>query len=223
MKKNEKTAADSAKRAQIMDGARRVFLEKGFDGASVADIVKAANVSKGTLYAYFPGKEKLFETLIFEDRRRQAEQLFDIGTGLGNPRDVLTGLGQALVSMTTEPGQLAYARMVIAAAGKFPEAGCRFYEAGPKFGINKLADYLAGLDAGGLLRVPDPETTATQFIDLCQSGSVKPLLFGVECRPDAHAIAARVAQAVDIIMTVCAVPPAGLQNHPGAAPRIRGV
>ena len=43
---------ESAKRDQILNGARRCFLAQGFDGASMNDIVKAAGVSKGTVYAY---------------------------------------------------------------------------------------------------------------------------------------------------------------------------
>jgi AcrR family transcriptional regulator len=38
-----------AKRRQIMEGARTVFLADGFDGASMNDIARAAGVSKGTL------------------------------------------------------------------------------------------------------------------------------------------------------------------------------
>ncbi|MBV8107083.1 MAG: helix-turn-helix transcriptional regulator, partial [Hyphomicrobiales bacterium] len=53
-----------AKRRQIMDGARTVFLSAGFDGASMNDIARAAGVSKGTLYAYFTSKEELFEAII---------------------------------------------------------------------------------------------------------------------------------------------------------------
>ena len=67
---------DTAKRQQILEGARRIFLQDGFDGASIGDIVRAAGVSKGTVYAYFPSKEKLFEALMVEDRRNQAEALF---------------------------------------------------------------------------------------------------------------------------------------------------
>ena len=65
---------DTAKRQQILDGARRCFLAQGFDGASMNDIVTAAGVSKGTVYAYFPSKEKLFATMVFEDKRRHAER-----------------------------------------------------------------------------------------------------------------------------------------------------
>ena len=47
---------DSAKRRQIVEGARKVFRELGFDAASMGEIAKAAGVSKGTLYVYFADK-----------------------------------------------------------------------------------------------------------------------------------------------------------------------
>ncbi|MGL4291222.1 MAG: helix-turn-helix domain-containing protein, partial [Phreatobacter sp.] len=37
---------DTAKRRQILEGARRVFFERGFEAASMNDITKAAGVSK---------------------------------------------------------------------------------------------------------------------------------------------------------------------------------
>ena len=40
---------DNAKRRQILDGARKVFLVEGFEGASMNDIARVAGVSKGTL------------------------------------------------------------------------------------------------------------------------------------------------------------------------------
>ena len=40
---------DGAKRRQIIEGARRVFLAQGFDAASMGEIARAAGVSKGTL------------------------------------------------------------------------------------------------------------------------------------------------------------------------------
>ena len=43
---------EGAKRRQIMDGARAVFLAQGFDAASMGEIARAAGVSKGTLYGY---------------------------------------------------------------------------------------------------------------------------------------------------------------------------
>ena len=45
---------------QVLEGARQVFMSDGFEGASVDDIARAANVSKATLYSYFPDKRLMF-------------------------------------------------------------------------------------------------------------------------------------------------------------------
>ena len=54
---------DSSKRRQILDGARKVFMDLGFDGASMNEIARSAGVSKGTLYVYFADKNRLFEAI----------------------------------------------------------------------------------------------------------------------------------------------------------------
>ena len=41
---------------QVLAGAREVFLTHGFEGAAVDEIARQANVSKATLYSYFPDK-----------------------------------------------------------------------------------------------------------------------------------------------------------------------
>jgi AcrR family transcriptional regulator len=55
---------ESAKRRQIMEGAREVFLSQGFDAASMGEIARKARVSKGTLYVYFDSKERLSKPLL---------------------------------------------------------------------------------------------------------------------------------------------------------------
>src|ERR687889_376512 len=69
---------ESAKRRQILEGARKVFLAQGFDGASMGEIAKVAGVSKGTLYVYFDSKETLFESLTTEQKKSLAEALFQL-------------------------------------------------------------------------------------------------------------------------------------------------
>lgn len=46
-------------REQILKAARRLFKEKGYDNTMIEDIADKANVSKATLYNYFPNKESL--------------------------------------------------------------------------------------------------------------------------------------------------------------------
>src|SRR5438552_1112327 len=66
-------ASEGAKRRQIMEGARAVFLDQGFDAASMGEIARRAGVSKGTLYVYFDSKEALFEAIFEDESRLQAE------------------------------------------------------------------------------------------------------------------------------------------------------
>ena len=45
---------------RLLDAAREVFLERGFEGASIDEIAEAARSGKPTIYARFPNKPALF-------------------------------------------------------------------------------------------------------------------------------------------------------------------
>ena len=47
------------KRARILDAAVKVFAERGFHSATVAEIARGAGVADGTIYLYFKGKDDL--------------------------------------------------------------------------------------------------------------------------------------------------------------------
>lgn len=61
-----------ARRAQILDAATRVFAEKGFHGATVRDVARAAGLADGTLYIYFKGKNELMLGIL--DRLNESEE-----------------------------------------------------------------------------------------------------------------------------------------------------
>jgi AcrR family transcriptional regulator len=191
---------DTAKRQQILDGARRCFLAQGFDGASMNDIVKSAGVSKGTVYAYFPSKEKLFEALIFRDRRHQAEQTVVIENEDRPIEQVLHDLGLRMGKLFTAPESIAYLRLVIAAAEKFPEIGRAFYEAGPAYANAKIAAYLQRKMDDGTLKQCDSKLAATQFIELMQCGLVKPRLFASESAYSAYTVENVIDSGIEVFL-----------------------
>lgn len=70
------------KREQILAVATQCFIESGFHGTGMAKICKAAKMSAGALYRYFPSKESMIEaiveldrteTVLFVERLKQAE------------------------------------------------------------------------------------------------------------------------------------------------------
>jgi AcrR family transcriptional regulator len=168
---------DSAKRRQIMEGARTVFLAQGFDGASMGEIARQAGVSKGTLYVYFDSKEALFEAIAEEECRAQAEQVFALDSDDNDVEAVLTRLGCAYVRFLCRPSAQSPLRTVISISERMPAIGKQFYEAGPATGIARLSRYLEDQVAGDFLAIPDIEVAAAQFLDSCQSTMFKPLIF----------------------------------------------
>ena len=88
---------DSAKRRQIVDGAREIFLAKGFDAASMMDIAKAAGVSKGTLYVYFKDKDELFSAIVQGECAMQEKGVFDFDNADHDVEAVLLTHGKAFV------------------------------------------------------------------------------------------------------------------------------
>jgi AcrR family transcriptional regulator len=185
--------ADTAKRRQILDGARRMFLAHGFDAASMNEIAREAGVSKGTLYVYFKNKEELFEAIVEAQCRQQGEQIFTFDT-TADIESELKRLGRDLSRFLTRPGGVSEIRTVIAIADRMPELGSQFYLSGPALGIGHLKAYLEAKVAAGVLVPHDCEVAAAQFIDACASTTFKPMLFNHAGPPSDE----RVAHVVDI-------------------------
>src|ERR1051325_2321993 len=132
---------DSSKRRQIIDGARKVFMDLGFDGASMGEIARVAGVSKGTLYVYFADKNRLFEAIVEEETLEQGKLTFNFDP----KRDVTTTLmefGQAYIQLLCRPGGGSATRTVMAIAERMPEVGRRYYENVVALTARRLAAYL---------------------------------------------------------------------------------
>src|ERR1700761_9598484 len=62
------------KAEQIYAAARSIFMESGYEAASMDAVAARAGVSKATIYVHFEGKRALFEAII----RRHTESLFSL-------------------------------------------------------------------------------------------------------------------------------------------------
>jgi AcrR family transcriptional regulator len=191
---------DSAKRRQIVEGARQIFLQHGFDAASMNDIARKAGVSKGTLYVYFENKEQLFEAIVHEECQVHAERTFNLDSTDHDVDGVLTRLGFAFLEFLCRPEKASALRTVIAIADRMPEIGRVFYETGPALGIEKLAEYLRAQTEAGVLAVDDCELAAAQFLDACQSTVFKPVLFNFREAPGEERMTYVVGVAVKMFM-----------------------
>jgi AcrR family transcriptional regulator len=189
-------AHDTAKRRQILEGARKTFMELGFDGSSMGQIARAAGVSKGTLYVYFASKEALFHAIASDEIRIQGCEIFALDDADHDVEKVLTQLGDAFVAFVCMPERMPALRTIIAISERMPEVGRKFYEAGPANGIARLSRYLVAQEAAGVLKLDDPRLAASQFLEACLGPIFKPLLFCYVTDVDAALIKRSVRAAV---------------------------
>jgi TetR/AcrR family transcriptional regulator, transcriptional repressor of aconitase len=68
-----------ARRAEIIDGARRAFAELGYEGATVARLEEATGLSRGAIFHYFENKNDLFVELAMEMNTRFGDILVEEG------------------------------------------------------------------------------------------------------------------------------------------------
>ena len=183
---------DSSKRRQILDGARKVFMDLGFDGASMGEIARAAAVSKGTLYVYFADKTALFEAILEQEAFHYGQVVFNFDPA----RDVETTLkdfGQAYIHLLCRPGGGSAIRTVMAIAERMPDVGRRYYLRVLDKTINRLADYLKAHVASGDLKIDDCDLAASQFMELSKASLFLPFVFQAAPPPSEE----RMAEVVD--------------------------
>ncbi|MEQ6249711.1 TetR/AcrR family transcriptional regulator [Sulfitobacter sp. HNIBRBA3233] len=167
------------KYAQVLAGARQVFMADGFEGASVDEIARVAEVSKATLYKYFPDKRVLFMEVANSECQRQAGRAIDSIDKAAPPREVMGQTGRHFLRfITSKFGQQIF-RICVAESDRFPELGRSFWESGPKVMRGEMVAYFAEACARGQLRIDDMGLAADQFGELCKADLWPRLIFGV--------------------------------------------
>ena len=129
-----------AKRDTIHTAAQRLFIEAGFEGASMDAIALEAGVSKQTLYRYYQSKETLFVAVL----EQLAFQHFSEGAllawqdtsieSLEALEHALTVWAQATMKNLMQPTYLGLLRLLIAESPRFPQLSSLFEQAIPQQG-----------------------------------------------------------------------------------------
>lgn len=160
---------ESASRpVRILAAAGRIFIEHGYEGASMEEIAKAAAVTRQTLYNRYPeGKESLFVAVA--ERMWKAFPVMNVATderALADPRNGLMQIATEFACFWSGPSAADFLRMVIMEGRRFPVLADRFDEVIQTPAMTVISDYLAELARRGILAVQEPETAARDFMEM---------------------------------------------------------
>jgi len=192
------------RRSALLLAARDVFLECGYEGASIEEVMRRVGGSKASLYRYFGNKEGLFGDII-------AAQCAEFMSGFRIPtrpdddiERTLTEIARRFVGVFLERERRELFRIIVAEMPRFPALAKRFYENGPQRARRMLGDYFRLQHEAGTLHCPDPEFTATQFIEMAKANPHHRALLGLDPFLPGHDIDRHIAGVVDLFLHGCA-------------------
>ena len=186
------------RKAQILQVATELFLDHGFDGVSIDDIVLTVGGSKTNVYSHFGNKEGLFRAVIENLCELFLRNFKKINLSGKDARTGLTQLGTALLKSLMLERHIAFQRLVLAESGRFPGLGQTWFDDGPQQSRLRIAGFIAQCQQAGQLRNSDPKISATLFHDMLVFNPTH--LSTIGRPPSSQAVHRHVRQVVELFM-----------------------
>ena len=154
-----------AKRRQITDAGRALFLSQGFARTSMDAVTAEAGVSKQTLYAYFPSKDELLIAILAESLEALGQQPDDHAPGTrAELRAALVDFGERLLDTMLHEDSIAILRLLLAEAAHVPELRHRFLEALPYQLLGRATAILTAAADNGVIVLDHPEVSVRMLV-----------------------------------------------------------
>lgn len=161
---NRRQAAKVRTRQKVLDAARQLFAERGYEPATIRDIAKGAGMSTGAVFANFQDKAELFEAVLATDMVKLAETMKAAAAAEGSTRARLLAALGAGYHASLE--QLPLVQAVIARSWFQPVAAEMRIRAAIKPILSVVTDSLqAGVGEGELRQDADVRLLAELIYD----------------------------------------------------------
>jgi len=155
---------DPAKRAAILNAAKGMFLQHGYEGTSMDAIAAAAGVSKLTVYSHFKDKDTLFGAAVSAHCQGQMPSLcFDLPIEMPITQALYT-VAQRFQGMIGHQEAVELYRLIVGSSAQSPKMASQFYEAGPMHGLAEMRRLLSQAHDQGKLSIPNLAFAAEYFL-----------------------------------------------------------
>lgn len=187
---------------QVLEGAMRVFMKHGFEGASVDMIASEAGVSKATLYSYFPDKRVMFKEVVLREIDRDRSTAVNEIVAELPMRDALFLAGYHIVWHMLSDFGIRTFRLCLAEAERFPSLAEDYYSKGLTKTHEIIANYLDLYQQRGEMRsdIGDLSFVADTFFRLATTRIHERALFLGPSAIDDEMVERSIRQAVDIFV-----------------------
>jgi AcrR family transcriptional regulator len=194
---------------RILDAARKVFLERGFEGASIDEIAEAARSGKPTIYARFANKRALFIAVVMQSVAANVARFEEHSPTGATLEERLESVAVPILQWVLASDAVRLMRAAIAEAGRIPDLASRVHLMARERGAQAIARLLAEAaqsDELGRLPAFAPErlTITTRFFqDLVFLPLLMRALFGEKLKLLREEIGPHVARGVAFFLAAC--------------------
>lgn len=167
-----------AKKKQIIDAAISCFIEKGFHATSTAQICKAAGMSPGNLFHYYPTKYAIIEAIALEDQVYLEQIVNSVEEASSSIESVILMMTR-LIELYNDPDYARISIEIFAEASRNPEINRIFVENDQKLRNKLTALLIEGRNSGEIDNQLHPENTASWLMTTAD-GSIGRVLMDPE-------------------------------------------
>ena len=170
-----RTESEHVRRKQLLDAARKIFKEKGYEGATVSEIAQEAGLGKGTFYFYYPSKTSIAVALRDGLMARMAtavERAMSSNLTFGAKLNTLIATSFKLAHQNADLFRLAF----IGADETHPELHSESPEHAAFLTI--VTNLFTEAIETGEMKTVDPEITARLVLGLLQQAVIEAFVSG---------------------------------------------
>lgn len=166
-------ARSLAKRAQILETAAALFLERGYDAVSLDMVIEQVGGTKSNVYKHFGSKTGLFAAVVEAQWQDSVKPFFEVEALDADQlplEDALRQLGRNFLRAILTEHEIKLHRLVVAEAGRHPRLSRQWYSYGPEMAYERFTTYIEKQQqAGRLTAVMPARRLAPLFVDMISS------------------------------------------------------
>ncbi|MFM5906370.1 MAG: TetR/AcrR family transcriptional regulator [Novosphingobium sp.] len=184
---------------ELLDTALDLFLEHGFELATIEMIAARMNMTKRTVYAKFPDKAALFQAAVQRAIERQIVPQDALrALDKGNLADTLRAIGHQRINLVRTRNGQRLQRIINTESYRFPDLLMLNYNQSAKPVASFIVELLKREMDAGRIRRTDPEMATGVFMSMVVGGTTRQIVSGDV--PDAETVAQTVDFAVDLFL-----------------------
>lgn len=151
------------KRKELIKYATDMFMEMGYEKASMNNLVKRSGSSKSTIYKHFRSRQALFIAVLDEKLRDHLAPIENLDLTTLSIEEGLKLIGRTGIKVITSKDHINLCRIIYAEAERIPHVGRTYYEHGPKRGMAGVTKYLSTMVEKSKIKCKNPSLASQYF------------------------------------------------------------